>query len=107
VEKKMKCAMIVFGILVSAAAAADEIPPWWSLPDRGVNCTFKNRFQPVSPPTCGSKRYEVWSCVTAGATPFEPATTKDYLLVGEYGSDTRGQCSPTYFVTEVLADSAR
>lgn len=82
-------------LLSESPAFADAAPVWWSLPNRGKNCVMKSAFTDGSI-TCGTKRYEVWSCVSPSANSFSPASSSDYLIVGEYRSDIINQCSPTF-----------
>lgn len=98
----MKTTLALFALALSSASAlADQAPPQWQLPNKGRNCVFRERFEPARI-TCGSPRYERWTCVTPAKNDFELAESADYLLIGEYGSDVGNACSPTFFVKSVL-----
>lgn len=100
----MKTLSLVIGLLSllsSAHTFADEAPSWWGLPNKGENCVLKSTFTDGQV-TCGTSKYEVWSCVTPSTNAYSAASSTDYLLVGEYGSDTVGGCSPTYVVKKVV-----
>lgn len=92
---------VLLALLFPFAVLADEAPPQWQLPDKGRNCVFQSRFEPARI-TCGSPRWEVWTCVTPARRDFEVASSHDYLIVGEYGSDVGNACSPAFFVKSVV-----
>jgi hypothetical protein len=101
-ERTMKTVLaILSGVFLSGLcgmAHADEAPPEHSLPGQGVGCVFKSRFE-AEKITCGSARYEVWSCSKKRGS----CVTGEFLLIGNYETDVQDECSPTYVVKRVLA----
>lgn len=92
-------ALIVFA-MSSVTALADEMPSWWSLPDKGENCSLKSVFH-QGIVLCGTEKYETWTCIETGKSG-QSGRAVDYLIVGEYQSDVADQCSPTFVVKKVL-----
>jgi hypothetical protein len=97
----LSLALLSVGLIYSGKVAADEAPPEWSLPGHGQSCEFKSRFE-QQPKTCGTFRYEAWSCLQTAETKTGQMEKVDYLLVGVYDTDTLNHCSPTYVVKEVI-----
>lgn len=87
-------------VLFSSLAYSDQAPSWWSLPSKGKNCTMNSTFRPKV--DCGEKGYEVWTCTLPAQNDFTPATSNNYLIIGEFKSDTVNECSPTFIVQKVI-----
>lgn len=82
----MKFSLAAIPFLLSTLALADQAPSWWQLPEQGKNCSFSASFGKSG--GCGEKGYEIWVCTFPSNDAFTPATSKKFLVVGEYTSDT-------------------
>ena len=88
--------------LFPVLSLADGAPSWWSLPNKGANCVYRTGFTDGAV-TCGTKKFDIWTCVETVGNAFSPATAKDYLLLGEYKSDVGGGvCQPVLVITKVV-----
>lgn len=94
----MKLSIVFLFLTFPLFAQADQAPSWWQLPNQGKNCTFVARFEEGK--GCRAKAYETWNCTIPSNDAFTPASSRKYLIVGEYVSDSGPNAPCTTFVVK-------